>query len=165
MEMIASDLFLNRVRPRKARCHGAASSLHLFVGLWHILIPSLTCFHASFFPFCPLCWPCLFPPFSGHFSPSSTLSKSALFCREKGTAQILERSSFRVDLSTKVGKEIPSRNLREKGSGLHMGMSSEERRRRDSKRTKPSRGIAAPEVRRLESRDSNHGSLALPCKP
>ena len=40
---------------------------------------------------------------------------SALFCRAKGTAQILERGSFRMHLSTKFGKEIPSRNLREKG--------------------------------------------------
>ena len=31
-------------------------------------------------------------------------------------AQILERGSFRIDLSTKFGKEIPSRNLREKRS-------------------------------------------------
>ena len=31
----------------------------------------LTCSHASFFPFCPLCWPPLFPPFSGTFSPCS----------------------------------------------------------------------------------------------
>ena len=51
--------------------------------------------------FCPLCW----PP-----------SKSALFCRAKGTAQILEMGTFRMDLSTKFGKEIPSRNLREEGS-------------------------------------------------
>ena len=37
----------------------------------------LTCFHASFFPFCPLCWPPLFLPFSGHlfalFFPSKML--------------------------------------------------------------------------------------------
>ena len=41
-------------------------------------------------------------------------SKRALFCRAKGTAQSLERGSLRMDLSTKFGKEIPSRNLREK---------------------------------------------------
>ena len=45
----------------------------------------LTCFHASFFPFCPLCWPPLFLPFfSAAFLPLSP-SKSALFCRAKGT--------------------------------------------------------------------------------
>ena len=48
-----------------------------------------TCFHASFFPFCPLCW-----PFS-RFCPS----KGALFCRAKGRAHSLERGSFRMDLS------------------------------------------------------------------
>ena len=62
---------------------------YIFVG--RVLV--LTCFHASFFPFCPLCWPPLFP-FSRHiffalFSPS----KSALFCRPKGTAQSLERGT------------------------------------------------------------------------
>ena len=34
------------------------------------------------------------------------------------TAQILERGSFRMNLSTKFGKEIPSRNLRKKWSDL-----------------------------------------------
>ena len=38
----------------------------------------LTCFHASFFPFCLFCWPPLFLPFSGHlfglFSPSKSAS-------------------------------------------------------------------------------------------
>ena len=28
-----------------------------------------SCFHASFFSFCPLCWPPLFPPFLGTFLP------------------------------------------------------------------------------------------------
>ena len=77
---------------------------------------SLTCFHAFFFPFCPLCWPPLFIPFSGHLFALFSPSKSALFCRAKGTAQISERGNFRMDLSTKFGKEIPSRNLREKRS-------------------------------------------------
>ena len=37
--------------------------------MWQILAfpqKSLTCFHIVF-PFCPLCWPPLFPLFSGHF--------------------------------------------------------------------------------------------------
>ena len=45
--------------------------------------------------------------------------KSALFCGAKGTAHSLERGSFRMDLSTNVGKEIPSRNLRENRSENH----------------------------------------------
>ena len=76
----------------------------------------LTCFHVSFFPFHPLCWPPLFLPFSRHIFALFSLSQSALFCRAKGTAQSLERSSFGMDLATKFGKEIPSRNLREKRS-------------------------------------------------
>ena len=76
----------------------------------------LTSFHASFFPFCPLCWRPLFLPFSGHLFGLFPPSKSALFCRARGTERILERGSFRMDLSTKLGKEIPSRNLREKRS-------------------------------------------------
>ena len=80
-----------------------------------------TCFHASFFPFCPLCWPPLFLPSSRHLLPFSPPSKSALFCRVRGTAHSLERGSVRMDLSTKFGKEIPSRNLREKISGLQKG--------------------------------------------
>ena len=69
----------------------------------------LTCFHTSCFPFCPLFWPALV---SVLFSPS----KIALFCRAKVTAQIFERGSFRMHLSTMFGKEIPYRNLREKRS-------------------------------------------------
>ena len=76
--------------------------------------PILTCFCASFFPFCPLSWPPLFLPFSRHIFALFSPSQSALFCREKCTAQSLERGSSGMDLSTKFGKEIPSRNLREK---------------------------------------------------
>ena len=42
-----------------------------------------------------------------------------LFCRAKGTVQSLEKGSFRMELSAKLGKEIPSRNLREKWSGYY----------------------------------------------
>ena len=80
---------------------------------------NLTCFHASFFPFCPLCQPPLFLPFLSIFLPFSPPSKSALFCRAKRTAHSLERGSFRMDISTEFGKEIPSRNLREKRSGIN----------------------------------------------
>ena len=76
----------------------------------------LTSFHASFFPFCPLRWPPLFLPISRHLFALLSLSKSALFCRAKGAAQSLERGNSGMDLSTKFGKEIPSRNLREKRS-------------------------------------------------
>ena len=78
----------------------------------------LTCFHASFFPFCLLCRPPLFLPLSGHLFRLFSRSKSALFCRAKGTIQSLERGSFRMDLSRNFGKEIPSRNLREKRSEM-----------------------------------------------
>ena len=57
------------------------------------------------------------PLFSAHFRPFPP-SKSALFCRGKGTAQSLERGRSGMDLSTKFGKEIPSRNLRKKRSVL-----------------------------------------------
>ena len=87
--------------------------LHLHLA---ILLKYLTCFHASFFPFCSLCWPPLFLPFSRHLFALFFPSKSALFCRERGTAQSLERGIFRMDLSTKFGKEIPFRNLRENRS-------------------------------------------------
>ena len=75
----------------------------------------LTCFRASFFPFFLLCWPPLFLPFSRHLFALFSPSKSALFCREKGTEQSLERGSSGMHLATKFEKEIPSRNLREKG--------------------------------------------------
>ena len=51
------------------------------------------------------------PLLSGRLFALFSPSKSALFCRAKGTAQSLERGSFRMDLSTKFGKELPSRNL------------------------------------------------------
>ena len=76
----------------------------------------LTCFFTGpFFLFAP------FPghpflPFSRHVFAIFCSSKSALFCRAKGTAQSLERGSSWMDLSSKFGKEIPSRNLREKRS-------------------------------------------------
>ena len=70
--------------------------------------PKLTCFHASFFPFCPFFWPPLFLPFSQHIFAIFSPSKSALFCRAKGTVQSLERGSSGMHLSTKFGKEIPS---------------------------------------------------------
>ena len=54
---------------------------------------------------------------SAPFSPFSPL-KNGLFGRARGTAQSLERGSFRRDLSTNFGKEIPSRNPREKGSEM-----------------------------------------------
>ena len=80
------------------------------------LMTRLTCFHASFFPFCPLFWPPLFLPLSRHLFTPFFPSKNALLCRAKGTAQHFKNGSFRTDLSTKFGKEIPSRNLREKRS-------------------------------------------------
>ena len=79
-------------------------------------ISKLTCFHASFFPFCPLSWPPLFVSFSRHLFALSRPSKSALFCRVMGTAQSLKRGMLRVDFARKFGKEIPSRKLREKRS-------------------------------------------------
>ena len=56
----------------------------------------------------PLIFSALFRPFFP--------SKRALFCRANGTAHSLERGGYRMDLCTKFGKEIPSRNLREKRS-------------------------------------------------
>ena len=42
----------------------------------------LTCFHASFFPFCPFCWPPLCLPFLGAFSPFFS-SRKVLFPVER----------------------------------------------------------------------------------
>ena len=85
----------------------------------------LTCFHAPF-SFCHLFWPPLFLPFSQYlFAPS----KSAPFCRAKFTAQSLERGRFRMDLSVKFGKEIPSRSLREKVAFVLIIKLSAERRK------------------------------------
>ena len=77
---------------------------------------NLTCFHASFFPFCPLYWPPLLLSFSRHFFALFSPTESAPFCRAKGTPQSLGRGGFRTDLSADFGKEIPSRNLRKKRS-------------------------------------------------
>ena len=71
----------------------------------------LTCFHASFFPFCPLSWPPLFLSFSWHLFALSRPSESALFCRVMGTAQSLTRGILRMDIAKKFGKEIPSRTF------------------------------------------------------
>ena len=78
----------------------------LILILWRVL-----------FSFLPLCWPPLFLPLSRHLQSTFSPSKSALFCRAKGTAPSLERGSLRMDLSKDFGKEIPSRNLRKKRSG------------------------------------------------
>ena len=72
-------------------------------------------FSRVLFSFLRLRWPPLFLPSSRHLFTLFAPSKSALFCRAKGTAQSLERGSFRMDLSKDFGKEIPSRNLRKKG--------------------------------------------------
>ena len=72
-------------------------------------------FSSILFPCCPpLCCPPLFLPFFGSFLPSSPLEKCAVCSVErKATAQSLERGSFRMSLSTRFGKEIPSRNVRD----------------------------------------------------
>ena len=74
----------------------------------------LTYFHASLFPFLPSLVATPLPPLfsapSRPFLPLVALfspSKRALICRAKGTAQSLEKGSFRVDVSSKFGKEIP----------------------------------------------------------
>ena len=72
----------------------------------------LTCFHASFFPFCPLCWPPLFLPFSRHIFALFSPSKTALFCRAKGTAQSLERGQI---------QDGPLQQVREGNSFLKSG--------------------------------------------
>ena len=69
-----------------------------------------------FFLLPPLLATPLPPHFSRHLFALFFPSKSALFCRAKGRAQSVERGSLRMDLSTKFGKEIPSRNLRKKRS-------------------------------------------------
>ena len=77
------------------------------------------------FSFLPLFWPPLFLTFSRHLFALAPPSKSTLFCSAKGRAQRLETGSFRMDLSTKFGKETPSRNLREKRSDKALSCSCE----------------------------------------
>ena len=45
----------------------------------------LTCFHASFFPFCPFCWPPLFLPFSRHIF--ATFPPRKVLCSVEQRAQ------------------------------------------------------------------------------
>ena len=80
------------------------SPIYIYI---HIYIYILTCFHASFFPFGPLCWPSLFLPFSGHLFALFSPSKSA---------QSLERGGFRTDLSRKLGIKKGPRFLLRGGS-------------------------------------------------
>ena len=81
-----------------------------------LLVAPTDLFSRVLFSFLPLLLATPLPLlFSAHFRLFSP-SKSALFCRAKGTVQSLERGSSGMDLSTKFGKEIPSRNLREKRS-------------------------------------------------
>ena len=84
-----------------------------FFGFFSIQAWNSDLFSRVLFSFLPPLLTTPFPPlFSALYTPFSP-SKSALFCRERGTAQSLERGSFRMDLSTKFGKETPSRNLHE----------------------------------------------------
>ena len=96
-------------------------------GRFHFTVTDLfsrVCFRASFFSFLPLLLATPLPPlFSAPFCPFLPL-KSALFCREKGTEQSLERGSFRTDLFPKFGKEIPSRNLLRIDTKISYGESS-----------------------------------------
>ena len=70
----------------------------------------------SFLPFL-LATP-LPPPFLGTFLPFSPPRKVLCSVEEGAQQQSLERGSFRMDLSRKFGKEIPSRDLRKKRSVL-----------------------------------------------
>ena len=62
----------------------------------------LTCFHASFFLFCPLFGHPSSSPSLGTFSPFSPPWKVP--CGAKCIAQSSEEGRFRMDLSTKFGK-------------------------------------------------------------
>ena len=101
------------VRAPELKWRSRTSTSYIQVAVLHA---KTDLFSRALFSFCPLCWPPLFLPFSRHLCALFSASKSALFCRAKGTAQSLERGSLRMDLSTKFGKEIPSRNLRKKRS-------------------------------------------------
>ena len=57
----------------------------------------LTCFHASSFPFRPLCRPPLFLPFSGILFALFSPSTSALFCRAK--LQRAQHGAWRGEVS------------------------------------------------------------------
>ena len=75
------------------------------------LIPEalyLTCFRASFFPFCPLCWPPLFLPFSRYLL--------ALFSPES-----LEMGRLRMHLSTNSGRKFLPEICVKYESGLREG--------------------------------------------
>ena len=82
-------------------------------------IKILTCFHALLFS---LLLPLLatpFCPFSPHLMAFFSPSKKVLCSVEQRARHTSWRGNFRMDLSTKFGKEIPSRNLREKRSVLN----------------------------------------------
>ena len=71
----------------------------------------LTCFHASFFPFCPLCWPSLFLPFSRHLfalffqeSPRQTKPKKGQFMKfSRGKLEL----KFDVNLACFTKEKTP----------------------------------------------------------
>ena len=82
-----------------------------------VFVRGPTCLHASFFPFCPLCWPPLFLPFIGTFSPFSSPRK--VLCSVEQRAQ---HTAWRGAVSGQIaprssGRKYFSRNLREKRSG------------------------------------------------
>ena len=78
-------------------------------------------FSRGLFPSCPLCWSPLrhsSSPFLGTFRPSFLSKNGLCFSKLDQGAQhrVWRGGSFRMDLSTKFGRRIPSRNLREKRS-------------------------------------------------
>ena len=70
---------------------------------YRLILLKLTCFHASFCPFCP--------PFAGHpssppFLSAFSPSQNALFCTVRGTAQSLEMGDLSAELGRKFLPEI-----------------------------------------------------------
>ena len=61
----------------------------------------LTCFHASFFPFCPLCWSPLFLPFLGTFF--ALFSPQKLLCSvEQGAQHRAWKGAVSVSTSAQI---------------------------------------------------------------
>ena len=75
----------------------------------------LATYPASFFLSAPLCWPPLFLPCPRYlFAPFS--NQKVLYSVEQSAQHRAWRGRFRKNISTKFGKEIPSRNLRTRRS-------------------------------------------------
>ena len=79
---------------------------------------SLSCFHASFFLFAPFCGHPSSSPFPSTFSPFTPLKKGSVLQSKEHSTELGEGRFQDGPFHKDFGKEIPSRNLREKRSAI-----------------------------------------------